>query len=227
MNGYDYLSNAIRAQASLGQSNTSSPRYGEISSYDSRNHTVKVTIQPEGQESGWMPLGAVGIGNGFGMAVGPNIGDLVLVVFAEGDFNSGLIIGRFFSTSNQAIPVPSGEIWMMHQSGSFVQLVNSGDVQVHASGKLNASADGNLVASAGGDLEATAAGAISLTASSITLNGAVTINGSLSQGTGSGGGAATLRGPVTVTGDLTAAGKSVSTHTHHENGSGNNTNPPN
>jgi phage baseplate assembly protein gpV len=227
MNGYDYLSNAIRAQASLGQSNTSSPRYGEISSYDSRNHTVKVTIQPEGQESGWMPLGAIGVGNGYGMAIGPNIGDLVLVVFAEGDFNSGLIVGRFFSTANQAIPVPSGEIWMMHKSGSFVQMVTSGDVEVHASGNLNASADGNIVATTSGDLNATASGSISLTAAAITLNGAVTINGSLNQGTGSGGGAATLRGPVTVTGDLTAAGKSVSTHTHHENGSGNNTNPPN
>jgi phage baseplate assembly protein gpV len=227
MNGFDQLSNAIRMQSSLGQNSSSQPRYAEISSYDDNTHGVKVMIQPENQESGWMRLGAIGVGNGSGVAVGPNVGDMVLVVFAEGDFDSGNIIGRFFSTSNQAIPVPSGEIWLMHQSGSFVQMVTNGDIDVHGAGNLNANVAGNISASVGGDATINASGQISMTAPNITLNGAVTINGPLNQGTGSAGGAATMKGPVTVTNDLTAAGKSVSTHTHHENGAGSNTNGPN
>lgn len=55
----------------------------------------------------------------------------------------------------------------------------------------------------------------------------ITLNGNLQQGNGSTSYPATLQGPITVINDLTAAGKSVSTHTHHENGAGSNTNPPN
>ncbi|WP_250538820.1 MULTISPECIES: Gp138 family membrane-puncturing spike protein [unclassified Caballeronia] len=55
----------------------------------------------------------------------------------------------------------------------------------------------------------------------------ITLNGQLAQGTGSTKYPATLQGPITVVNDVTAAGKSVSTHTHHENGAGSNTNPPN
>lgn len=55
----------------------------------------------------------------------------------------------------------------------------------------------------------------------------ITLNGQLSQGNGATKYPATLQGPITVVNDVTAAGKSVSTHTHHENGAGSNTNPPN
>lgn len=55
----------------------------------------------------------------------------------------------------------------------------------------------------------------------------ITLNGQLAQGNGTTKYPATLQGPITVVNDLTAAGKSVSTHTHHENGAGSNTNPPN
>ena len=58
-----------------------------------------------------MPLGAIGIGNGWGVAVGPQIGDQVLVVFEGGDFSSGTIVARVFSVAQQAPAVPSGEIW--------------------------------------------------------------------------------------------------------------------
>jgi hypothetical protein len=55
----------------------------------------------------------------------------------------------------------------------------------------------------------------------------ITLNGQLAQGNGATKYPATLQGPITVVNDLTAAGKSVSTHTHHENGAGSNTNQPN
>ncbi|MBB3213418.1 hypothetical protein FHW67_002710 [Herbaspirillum sp. Sphag1AN] len=228
MSGYDNLSNAVRAQAALGQNNLSFPRWATISSYDPNTPAVKVMIQPENQESGWMALGAVGVGSGFGVAVGPGIGDMVLAVFPEGDFNSGAIIGRFWSTLNQAIAVPSGEVWLTHKSGSFAKLVASGDVDVSATGNANVNAGGNIAASASGNITASASGSISLTGTTITLNGAIALNGPISQTNTAGGStAASLIGPLTVTNDVTAAGKSLSTHTHHENGAGNNTSAPN
>lgn len=60
----------------------------------------------------------------------------------------------------------------------------------------------------------TCADTLTLKAPAITLDGNVTISGSLSQGTGSNGGTATMAGPVTVTGDLKANGISVSAHIH-------------
>ena len=151
MNGYDLLSNAKRAQASLGQNQLSLPRWAEISSYDQNTGAVKVTIQPEGKTSGWMPLGALGVGNGCGVAVGPNVGDLVMVVFAEGDFNSGAIIGRFFSTQNQAIPVPSGEVWAVHKTGSFMKMLTNGDISFNAVGNFIAAVTGNMTATVTGN----------------------------------------------------------------------------
>lgn len=55
----------------------------------------------------------------------------------------------------------------------------------------------------------------------------ITLNGQLAQGNGSTKYPATLQGPITVINDVVAGGKSVSTHTHHENGAGSNTSPPN
>lgn len=70
---------------------------------------------------------------------------------------------------------------------------------------------------------------IGLTAGTQITNSApaIEIDGQMTQGEGPLGGNASMQGPLVVTEDVTAAGKSVSTHTHHENGAGNNTNPPN
>lgn len=151
MNGFDQLGNAVRAQASMGQNQLSLPRWAEISSYDPNTPAVKVMIQPENKESGWMPLGAIGVGNGAGVAIGPNTGDLVMVVFPEGDFNSGAIIGRFFSTKNQAIAVPAGEVWAVHKTGSFMKMVTNGDISFNAAGNFNATVTGNMTANVTGN----------------------------------------------------------------------------
>lgn len=45
-------------------------RHGLVTSYDPKTHLAKVTFQPEGQESGWLPIETGHIGNGFGIAIG-------------------------------------------------------------------------------------------------------------------------------------------------------------
>ncbi|MNL52858.1 hypothetical protein D3C87_1760660 [compost metagenome] len=81
---------------------------------------------------------------------------------------------------------------------AFVEVAAGHDITLTTPGKLTASAQGGT----------------EITSPTIVLNGAVTINGSLSQGMGPGGGSATMLGPVTVTNDVKAAGISVSTHKH-------------
>ncbi|WP_175104390.1 phage baseplate assembly protein V [Pararobbsia alpina] len=168
------LANAIRQQASMVGNDKSAPRFATVSSYDASTHSVKVTLEPtdpgeENTESNWMPMGAIGIGNGWGVAVGPQIGDQVLVIYEHGDFSSGTIVARIFSVAQQAIPVPSGEIWALHSTGSFVKLVTSGDVDVNTAGNLNAIVAGDMTASVTGNASTTAANA------SVTATGTATV----------------------------------------------------
>ena len=55
---------------------------------------------------------------------------------------------------------------------------------------------------------------MTLTAPIVVVNGNMQINGSISQGTASGGTSVQMIGPMQVQNDVTAAGVSVSSHTH-------------
>jgi hypothetical protein len=47
-----------------------SERHGLVTSYNPQTHLAKVTFQPEGMESGWLPIETSHIGNGWGDLVG-------------------------------------------------------------------------------------------------------------------------------------------------------------
>lgn len=75
-------------------------------------------------------------------------------------------------------------------------------------------ADHTVTVQTSGKLIANAQGGTEITSPTIVLNGAVTINGSLSQGMGESGGDANMLGPITVTNDVTAGGVSLKSHKH-------------
>jgi phage baseplate assembly protein gpV len=175
MKEFAEFANAVRQQAQMSGNGMAWPRLATISSYDASNHAVKVTVQPVDPvvgpiDSNWMPLGAIGIGNGWGVAVGPQIGDQVMVVYEGGDFSSGTIVARIFSVAQQAPAVPSGEIWALHKTGSFVKLVTNGDVNVNTAGNLNATVAGNMTATVTGNASITAqiASIVAQTSAAIT-----------------------------------------------------------
>lgn len=165
------LANAVRMQSRAAANAFARPKMGIISSYDGEM-SVKVMVQPEGVESGWMPLGCIGIGGGWGLAVGPNIGDQVVIVYPEGDHESGVIVGRFFSVAQPPIPVPAGEIWAVHQSTSSMKLTNDGKVAV------NSQSDTNITV--GGNAKIVVAGNASYTATTHQFTGPVTMSSTLS-----------------------------------------------
>jgi phage baseplate assembly protein V len=218
------FANAVRQQASIGSNHLSWPMFATISSYDASNHAVKVTIEPtdpgdQPTESNWMPLGAIGIGNGWGVAVGPQIGDQVLAVFEHGDFSSGTIVARIFSVAQQAPAVPSGEIWMVHQQGQFLKLTNDGKLTA------NDKAGSTIVMNGDGTGTATFAEGLTIDANT-TINGTLTV-------TNPSGAASTITGDFNITGDIdstgsiTNNGKAVdSTHEHGNGNDGANTTPP-
>lgn len=176
------------------------PRLGTVSGYDPSTYMVKVQLQPEGIETGWLPLGSPAVGNQFGIFAAPAIGDQVEVQFPDGDLSSGVVSARFYSDVARPLNVPSGEIWIVHKSGSFLKFHADGSIEINA-----------------------AAGA-SYTATAHAFHGPVTMDTTLQtsgQITGqgglaiSGGSGASVQGNMNITGgDVKADTISLKAHVH-------------
>jgi phage gp45-like len=140
MDGMNEILNSMRFQANIGSNFSSHPRIGIVTSYNPSDCTVKVRIQPEDADnpenslSGDIPLAT----NFIGLVGAPNIGDQVIVVFQEGSFNNGIVIGSLYS--DEDIPpqaVEAGEYKILHKSGSLIYIKNNGDIQIQAANNVN------------------------------------------------------------------------------------------
>ena len=131
--------NAIKQHAGALDQGASQPRFGVVTSVDPSTATAKVTLQPEGVLTGWLPVLSPWVGSGWGMCCPPSPGDQVLVIAQEGEAEHGLIIGRAFSSSQAPPAVPVGECWLVHKSGSCIKLQNDGTIQVQ--GDLHVAGD--------------------------------------------------------------------------------------
>lgn len=207
------LLNAMRAQASMAGNGRAAVRIGIVSSYDHENYCAKVLIQPDNDETGWLPVVSPWVGNGWGMFAPVTPGDVVEVQFQEDDFNVGFVCQRFFNDGIRPLDVESGEFWLVHKSGSFVKLTNDGKLLINGHVEIDATAP---------TINITATASIAITAPSIALNGNITLNGPVTQGKGSNGGDMQLQGPMHVINqissdtDVIAAGKSGAHHKHSD-----------
>ncbi|WP_205676629.1 phage baseplate assembly protein V [Aquitalea aquatilis] len=206
-------------QQQMDQGGTFS-RSGVISGYDPSSYAVKVDIMPEGYTTGWIQLDAQGVGNGWGVAIGPQLGDEVTVTFENGDPKLGRVTSRHFNDVNVPISPPSGEVWILHKTGSLLKFHNDGTVEVLAESTLKYTATQHHFI-----------GPVQMD-NTLQVTQQITGQGGMSISGGSGA-AMQVTGDMhstgTITGDtdVIAAGKSGKGHTHHENGAGGNTNPPN
>ena len=111
-----------------------SERHGLVTSYDPKKYLAKVTFQPSGQESGWLPIETGHIGDGYGMAVGltpgdgKKTGDQVIVRFQENDFEGGKIVQRVHSDQDKPPEVQAGEMVMWTKWGQKIYFKNDGSV---------------------------------------------------------------------------------------------------
>jgi len=122
--------NTIKAHADALVQAQGQPRFGTITSVDPNTGTARVALQPEGVLSGWLPILSAWVGAGWGMICPPAPGDQVLVLAQEGAAEHGIIVGRIFSSQQLPPPAPSGEFWLVHQSGSYLKLLSNGTVQI-------------------------------------------------------------------------------------------------
>lgn len=139
--------NMIRLQSSIVNNSRTSTSLGLVTGYDPTNYLVTVELYPEDSSSntpslqtGWIPLFTPWAGNGWGMFLPPNIGDIIEVHYQEGSLQNAYAALRSFNFTALPVAVNSGEFWLVHQSGSFIKLTNDGKVSISAAVEIDVTA---------------------------------------------------------------------------------------
>lgn len=148
------LVNQIKRVVSEFLSNLTLSKYGLITAYNPNNYTVKVLLQPEQIETGFIPLATVWVGNNLGAVFGPAIGDSVKLDFIDGSVQATVVNGRFFNNSAQPPLVQSGQAALVDSKGAFVRLNNDGTITLGAPSGITATTplltqNGNLQVNGG------------------------------------------------------------------------------
>jgi phage baseplate assembly protein gpV len=133
----DRLLNALKGQGANQDQAAGAPRFGLVTSVDPTTATARVTLQPEGVLTGWLPLLTPWVGKGWGLVCPPSPGDQVLVIPQEGDAEHGLIVAATWSDQTTPPAAPSGEFWLVHKSGSSLKLQNDGTIQIQGDLHVN------------------------------------------------------------------------------------------
>lgn len=193
------LANAMRAQALLAGNSHADTRVGLVTGYDPNRYAVKVSLMPEGVETGWLPLLSPWVGDGWGLFAGPSVGDLVEVGFEQGSFEAGYAAMRFYNDQDRPLPCPSGEFWLAHRSGSLLKFRNDGTIELHAATAMTSSAP---LWTHTGDV---------LVHGNITGDGGLCMSGG---GSGAAGASVEVSGAIVATGNVTAGGIDLETHVH-------------
>jgi uncharacterized protein involved in type VI secretion and phage assembly len=174
------IRNQIALAARMANADRATTRLGTVTSYDPNDCAVVVTLRPDGVQTGWLPVVSPWSGNGWGMFAPPTPGDLVEVQFVDDNLEVGFVCQRFFTDQNRSLACPSGEFWLVHQSGSCFKFHNDGSVDLTSHANLTATVGGNLVANvtgnanltAGGNATVQASGTATIKAASIILQNA-------------------------------------------------------
>jgi phage baseplate assembly protein gpV len=134
------LFNALKSHAAALDRGAGQPRFGLVTSVDPARYAARVSLQPEGVLTGWLPILSAWVGGGWGLVCPPQPGDQVLVLAQEGSADNGVIVGASFSDAARPPGgVPAGEFWLVHASGSFLKLANDGTVRIN--GDLHVAGD--------------------------------------------------------------------------------------
>lgn len=128
----DLLLNMVKAGAGGLDGQAGTLRFGLVSSFDPATYSAKIMIQPENVLSGWLPVLSHWAGNGWGLAAPLPPGTQVVVLAQEGDAEQGVIAGAVWSDVDKPLGTPAGELWLRHQTGSFVKLLNDGSIEMQA-----------------------------------------------------------------------------------------------
>lgn len=139
------LLNAARREAAAVLGDVAQASTGIVTSYDPAKYAVRVTLQPQGILTGWIPLGSIWVGNGWGLYCPPTVGDLCEVDFLGGHIGAPVAGLRFYNDQDVPLSVTSGEFWLVHESGSFFKLKNDGTLSINVASSCDITASGQVM----------------------------------------------------------------------------------
>ena len=122
--------NEMKRQSQAVLADVALPQTGIVRNYDPAKYQVRVELQPQGNLTGWIPLLSPWVGNGWGLTCPPTVGDLVEVIFLNGDIDAASAGMRFYNDTDIPLTTPSGEFWLVHASGAFLKLLNNGSATI-------------------------------------------------------------------------------------------------
>lgn len=195
------LQNAIRLQIERALANRIHRRIGSVTSYNPNKYAAKVTLQPDGLMTGWLPVAATWVGDQWGLFAPPSVNDQVDVEFFDGVPAAAIVTARYFDDNHRPLAAPSGEWWLVHKHGQFIKLTNDGKLTV---------SDGQ-----GATIVLDGAGNITSQATQWTHTGPVHFSDNVQ-----------VDKTLTANTDVVGGGKSLKGHTHPDP-QGGNVGPPN
>jgi phage baseplate assembly protein V len=105
--------------------------YGVVTSADPTTYRVRVTIQPSGVLSGWLPVLTCWAGPGWGIVTLPRIGGLVALMGQEHDLEHAVVLGAIYTDVTTPPTVTTlGQCSLVHASGSQINLNNDGSITI-------------------------------------------------------------------------------------------------
>ena len=127
--------NSIKMWANMSTQGTALTSLGVVNAFDPNTYQVQVllhaaTDSAPALQTGWIPLATPWSGNGWGMFCPAKTGDLILVHFQDGSLQNPIAGMRLYFDGAQALNVPSGEFWLVHETGSYLKLTNDGKISI-------------------------------------------------------------------------------------------------
>ena len=98
------LADVVAQHVADGLARLPQPQPGVVFSVDPDTHSVRVTLQPSGSVTGWIPDLTVAAGSGLQIACPSEVGTHVLLVPTEADGDSLRVVGRLY---DQETPPPT------------------------------------------------------------------------------------------------------------------------
>ena len=134
---------------------------GMITSVDPVKYAAKVMLQPLGVETGWLPIGTLYVGAGFGLWALPDIDTEVLVVFEQGNLNVGkIILSNWNDTDAPPSGLQPGQLVLTHKTGSLLKFDTDGSVSLNPNTILSLAGGGAALARVGDAVQVNVGGTV-------------------------------------------------------------------
>jgi phage baseplate assembly protein gpV len=148
------LFNRMKGAATAAVQQGGQNRWGLVTAVrqSDTGYMAKVTIQPDGVTSAWLPVLTPMVGPGWGLVCPPYPGMQAFVASDTGDGHHGVILGLTYSAQYMppvppnafdqpdGTPVAPGEIALVSQAGGVLRLCADGSIHI----KGNVRIDGTL-----------------------------------------------------------------------------------